>query len=75
MTLKQSLVCQKKIIRNKYKQLAGGCYLRIVMEPARHACYHTGLGKNGESGKLGQERFEVGWEADLCLFNIVNLNV
>lgn len=44
MTLKQSLVCQKKISRNNYKQLAGGCYLRIVMEPARHACYHTGLG-------------------------------
>ena len=43
MTLKQSLVCQKKIIRNNYKQLAGGC-LRIAMEPSRHACYHTVLG-------------------------------
>jgi len=31
--------------------------------------------KNGERGKLGQERLEVGWEAVMFLFNIVNLNV
>ena len=33
------------------------------------------LGKNGERGKLGQERLEVGWEVVMFLFNIVNLNV
>jgi len=31
--------------------------------------------KNGERGKLGQERLEVGWEVVMFLFNIVNLNV
>jgi hypothetical protein len=31
--------------------------------------------KNGERGKLGQERLEVGWEVVVFLFNIVNLNV
>jgi hypothetical protein len=33
------------------------------------------MGKNGERGKLGQERLEVGWEVVMFLFNIVNLNV
>ena len=31
--------------------------------------------KNGERGKLGQERLEVGWKVVMFLFNIVNLNV
>ena len=31
--------------------------------------------KNGERGKLGQQRLEVGWEVVMLLFNIVNLNV
>ena len=31
--------------------------------------------KNGERGKLGQERLEVSWEVVMFLFNIVNLNV
>ena len=35
----------------------------------------TAWEKNGERGKLGQERLEVGWEVVMFLFNIVNLNV
>ena len=31
--------------------------------------------KNGERGKLGQERLKVGWGVVMFLFNIVNLNV
>ena len=31
--------------------------------------------KNGKTGELGQDRLEVRWEAVMCLFNVVNLNV
>jgi hypothetical protein len=31
--------------------------------------------KNGERGKLGQDRVEGRWEAVMFLFNVVNLNV
>ena len=36
---------------------------------------HNAWEKNGERGKLGQEKLEVGWEVVVFLFNIVNLNV
>jgi hypothetical protein len=29
------------------------------------------MGKNGERGKLGQDRLEVRWEAVMFLFNLV----
>ena len=32
---------------------------------------HIGWGKNGKTGKLGQDRLEVRWEAVMFLFNLV----
>ena len=45
------------------------------IEPRKHVPVQYVPAKNGERGKLGQERLEVGWEVVMFLFNIVNLNV